>query len=82
MAFWELRPEMLGSLWLKGSGAGEGKRCSFRITSWHLPYTREKAQKTSIIVESGKGLLVAPTWLSFEGQPRLVSRASVHLSSY
>jgi hypothetical protein len=59
------------SLQLKASVIGEGGPCPFWIIPWHLPYNWGKARKTSVREPSSCRLLVALTWLTFNGQPRL-----------
>jgi hypothetical protein len=56
---------------------GEAGRAPFELCPGICLTTEEKLGKKGIRVASG--LIVAPTWLSFEGQPRLACCTSDHL---
>jgi hypothetical protein len=70
MTSWELNSEVLGSPWLKASVIGEAGRPPFELYPG-ICLTSEEKHGKSLGSRVAIGLLVAPTWLSFEGLPRL-----------
>jgi hypothetical protein len=60
--------DLAGITSAEGLRNGEAGRAPFLIMPWHSPYNWGAA----------RGLLVVPTWLSFEGLPRLASWTSDH----
>jgi hypothetical protein len=52
------------------------------LFNYALEFALQRSKSTENLGQGGRaatGLPVAPTWLSFEGQPRLASWTSVHL---
>jgi hypothetical protein len=79
---WELNPEVLGSSWLKASATwGRSLRLKASVMGRRavplfslcpgIRLTTEEKHGESQGSRAARGLLVAPTWLSFEGLPRL-----------
>jgi hypothetical protein len=93
MPFWELDPEVLGSLWPKATATwGGGMTLAEGPHDWErrakpplnciLSFAiqpRKSAENISQVSRVATGLLVAPTWLSSGGQPRLACCTLFHL---
>jgi hypothetical protein len=66
-----------GSLRLKTSVTGEAGRASLELYPGICLKSGKSTENTSQGSRVATGLLVAPTWLSFEGLPRLACCTSV-----
>jgi hypothetical protein len=78
--FLRVEPGSVGVALAEGLRDWGGGPCPFWLKPWNLPYNWGKARKTSVrVAEQPQDYSLAPTWLSFEGQPRLACWSSVHL---